>query len=355
MRRSRLLAAGAAWSLLLAGAGCGDTGTTQPQATGSATTTAVRVGVAYDIGGRGDKSFNDAAATGVERLKQHLEVEIRELEAQKNESAEDQYQRLKLLCDTGYDPVIAVGFVYAGDPETGPMIRAARGCPNTKFAIIDDASVQAPNVSNLVFAEEQGSFMVGAVAALKTRTGRVGFIGGCQVSQVTKFQAGYEAGVDAARKGITVDSAYLSTAAENCSGFNNPDKAQTVAEGMYARGADILFHAAGGSGLGVFRAALSRHKFAIGADSDQYHTVTPDLRGVVLTSMLKRVDQAVFTFVSDYAAGRFAAGPVRFDLERDGVGYATSGGHLDDIQPRLETLRKKIVDHQIVVPTTPSD
>jgi basic membrane protein A and related proteins len=351
VRRSRWLASGVAWLLVVAVAGCGGTGTTQPGATQASSKT-VRVGVAYDIGGPGDKSFNDAVAAGVERTKEHLEVEIREFEAQKNETDNDKYLRLKLLCETGYNPVIAVGFTYAGDPNTGPLIRATRDCPNTRFAIIDDVSIQAPNVANLVFSEEQGSYLVGAIAALKTRTGRIGFVGGCQVDQIRKFQAGYEAGARAIRPSIIVDVAYLSTLAEKCSGFNNPGKAQTVTGGIYDRGVDIVFQAAGGSGNGVFRAALSRHKFAIGVDSDQYQTVSSDLRGVILTSMIKRVDQAIFTFVSDLADGRFSPGTTRFDLEHDGVAYSTSGGRVDDIKPRVEALREKIISGQTVVPTT---
>jgi basic membrane protein A len=315
----------------------------------------VKVGLAYDIGGRGDKSFNDAAAAGLEKAKSELDVQTRELEANKDETENDKYSRLKLLCDSGFNPVIAVGFSYAGaDPSAGPVARATKDCPNTKFAIIDDASVQAPNLANLVFAEEQGSFLVGAAAALKSKTGHVGFIGGCQVDLIKKFQAGYEAGAKAVKSDIKIDTNYLSTVADKCSGFNDPAKGQTAAEGMYDGGADVVYQAAGGSGTGVFKAAKNKGKLAIGVDSDQYNTVTPDLKDVIITSMLKRVDTAVYTFVKDQGEGKFTAGKQVFDLKADGVGYSTSGGKIDDIKSKLDEYKQKIISGSISVPDKPA-
>jgi basic membrane protein A and related proteins len=326
------------------GSGNGDTGSKKT----------VKVGLAYDIGGRGDKSFNDAAAAGLEKAKKELNVQTKDLEANKGETENDKYSRLKLLCDGGFNPVIAVGFAYAGDATTGPIARATKDCPNTKFAIIDDQSVSAPNLANLVFAEEQGSFLVGAAAALKSQSGHIGFVGGCLVDLIKKFQAGYEAGAKAVKADIKIDSNYLSTVADNCSGFNDPAKGQTTAEGMYDNGADIVYQAAGGSGTGVFKAAKSKGKMAIGVDSDQYNTVTPDLKDVILTSMLKRVDTAVYQFVKDQGNGTFTAGPTTFDLSKDGVGYSTSGGKIDDIKSKLEDFKKQIIDGKITVPAKPA-
>ena len=315
----------------------------------------IKVGLAYDIGGRGDKSFNDAAALGLEKAKSDLNVEAKELEAQKDETENDKYSRLKLLCGNGYNPVIAVGFVYAGvDPANGPVARAAKECPNTKFAIIDDASVKADNVANLVFAEEQGSFLVGAAAALKSKAGHVGFVGGCLVDLIKKFQAGYEAGAKAVNPNVKIEVNYLSTTADKCSGFNDPAKGQTTAEGMYDAGADIVYQAAGGSGTGVFKAAKNKGKWAIGVDSDQYNTVTADLKDVIITSMLKRVDTAVFNFVKGMADGQFKAGPTVFDLKAEGVGYSTSGGKIDDIKSKLDDYKQQIIDGKITVPTKPA-
>jgi len=164
MRGTRLLAAAGVAIVAFGIAACG--GETS-DGSGDTADKTLKVGLAYDIGGRGDKSFNDAAAAGLDRVEKELKLEVKELEAVVNESETDKYSRLKLLCQGGYNPVIAVGFVYAGnDPVNGPLVRAAKDCPNTKFAIIDDASALADNVANLVFAEEQGSYLVGAAAAL---------------------------------------------------------------------------------------------------------------------------------------------------------------------------------------------
>jgi basic membrane protein A len=313
----------------------------------------VKVGIAYDVGGRGDKSFNDAAAAGLERAKTDLEVQAKELEAQQGEGAQDRYARLTLLCDAGYDLVIAVGAVNAGDPKTGPLARAAAHCPTTKFAIIDDASVSAPNLANLVFAEEQGSFLVGAAAALKTKSGQIGFIGGCALDTLRKFQAGYQAGARTIKPNIKIDVNYLSTLAGSCSGFNDPAKGKLTAAGMYNKGADIVFIAAGASGIGGFEAARAAKKWAIGVDSDQYLTVRTDLRETILTSMIKRVDVAVFNVVQQVADGKFKPGLTRFDLASNGVGYSSSGGKIDAIKPQLDRLKQQIISGKITVPTAP--
>jgi len=350
-RGIKVLAIAGSAVVALGMAACGnDSGSGEPTPTKST----VKVGMAYDIGGRGDKSFNDAAAAGLEKAKAELNVETKELPASANETENDKYARLKLLCTSGYNPVIAVGFVYAGaDPKTGPLAKAAADCPDTKFAIIDDASVTAANVASLVFAEEQGSYLVGAAAALKSTTGRIGFIGGCKVDLIGKFEAGYIAGAKAVKPDIKVDVNYLSTVADRCSGFNDPAKGQTAAAGMYDAGADIVYQAAGGSGTGVFQAAKAKGKKAIGVDSDQYNTVDPAIKDVIITSMLKRVDTAVYDFVSAMGKDQFVAGVQVFDLKKDGVGYSTSGGFVDDIKSKLEDYKSKIVAGTITVPTKP--
>ena len=348
----RVLATAGAAIVALGMAACGtDNGGGGTPAPTKAT---VKVGLAYDIGGRGDKSFNDAAAAGLERAKTDLNIQANELEANATETENDKYNRLKLLCQGGFNPVIAVGFVYAGvDPANGPVSKAAKDCPNTKFAIIDSV-VDAPNVASLVFAEEQGSFLVGAAAALKSQAAHIGFVGGCKVDLIAKFEAGYIAGAKAVKPNIKVDVNYLSTPAERCSGFNDPAKGKTAAEGLYDAGADIVYQAAGGSGVGVFQAAKAKGKKAIGVDSDQYNTVDPALKDVIITSMLKRVDNAVFDFVKSMGEGKFTAGVQTFDLKKDGVGYSTTGGFVDDIKPQLEDYKQKIISGQITVPTKPT-
>lgn len=313
----------------------------------------VKVGLAYDIGGRGDKSFNDAAAAGLEKVKADLNVDVRELSASVNETEADKYARLNLLCTGGYNPVIAVGFAYAGaDAANGPLAKAAKACPQTKFAIIDDASVLADNIANLTFAEEQGSFLVGVAAALKTKTGTVGFVGGCDVPLIKKFEAGFAAGVKAANAAVKVSANYLSTPAQKCSGFNDAANGETSAGGLFDAGADVVFQAAGGSGTGVFKAAKAKGKWAIGVDSDQFNTASADVKDVIITSMLKRVDTAVFNFVRDTGNGDFKKGQTVFDLKADGVGYSTSGGKIDDIKTQLEDYKAKIIAGTIKVPVT---
>ncbi|HET8661171.1 MAG TPA: BMP family ABC transporter substrate-binding protein [Micromonosporaceae bacterium] len=317
----------------------------------------LRVGLAYDIGGRGDRAFNDAAAAGLDRVRRELAGslgDVRELTARVRESEKDKYDRLKLLCEAGFGVVIAVGYEYAGvDAADGPLARAARECPETRFAIVDDARVSAPNVVSLVFAEEQGSFLVGVVAGRRTRTGRVGFVGGCENALIRKFAAGFRAGVAAVRPSAPVDVRYLHGDKLPCPGFTAAAQAREVAGQLYDGGADIVYHAAGGSGLGVFEAARDRGRLAIGVDTDQYATVGEELRRVVLTSMVKRVDTAVFTVVSEVVHGRFAPGQRRFDLSVGGVGYATSGGRINDLVPELEAYKKKIIDGSVIVPTNP--
>jgi basic membrane protein A len=349
----KLLATAGVTVVALGMAACGGNSNSSGSGSDNGGKKTLKVGLAYDIAGRGDKSFNDAAAAGLERVKKELNIETKELEAAKDETENDKLSRLKLLCEGGYNPVIAVGFAYAGDPNSGPIASAAKACPNTKFAIVDDASVTAPNLASLTFAEEQGSFLVGAAAAMKSKTGQIGFVGGCTVDLIKKFEAGYIAGAKAVKADITVKVNYLSSVADKCSGFNDPAKGQTAAEGMYDQGADVVYHAAGGSGTGVFKAATSKGKLAIGVDSDQYNTVTPDLQGVILTSMVKRVDTAVYEFVKNLGEDKFTAGNLVFDLKSDGVAYSTSGGKVDDIKTKLDEYKQQIIDKKITVPAKP--
>lgn len=355
VRGMKVIAVASAAIVALAMAACGNANKSDGN-TGGSNKTTVKVGLAYDIGGRGDKSFNDAAHEGLQKLKTdtaaNVNYDIRELEAKAGETENDKYTRLTQLCKGGYNIVIAVGFVYAGaDAKTGPVAKAAADCPNAKFAIIDDGSVSAANVANLVFAEEQGSFLVGAAAALKSPNKNVGFVGGCDVDLIRKFQAGFTAGAKAVTPDIKVQPIYISTVADACSGFNDPAKGRTAAEGMYDAGADVVYQAAGGSGVGVFQAAAAKKKLAIGVDSDQYNTVDDAaLKAVILTSMLKRVDVAVYNFVKSVEGNTFKAGKTLFDLKADGVGYSTSGGQVDDIKTKLDEYKAKIISGEIVVP-----
>jgi basic membrane protein A len=308
----------------------------------------LKVGLAYDIGGRGDQSFNDLAAAGLDKVKKDLNVETKELTANTGETDADKQTRLELLAKGGYNPIIAVGFAYAT-----ALAKVAPAYPDTKFAIID-STVKAPNVTGLTFAAEQGSFLVGAAAALKTKTKNVGYIGGCLVPLLKAFQAGYVAGVKHVDPAIKVQVKYLSTPAGNCTGFNDPAAGKETAKGMYDNGADIIYSAAGGSGKGVFEAAKADGKLGIGVDGDQYNQAPlASVKDVIMTSALKRVDVGVFEFVEGIVNGKPLTGNQFFDLKRNGVGYSTSGGMIDDIKPKLEGYKQEIVDGTIKVPTKP--
>jgi basic membrane lipoprotein Med (substrate-binding protein (PBP1-ABC) superfamily) len=309
-----------------------------------------KIGLAYDTGGRGDRSFNDSAYAGASRAAEEFNGEVRDLSP--NADASNRAELLTQLADEGYDPIIAVGFAY-GD-VIGDVVEQY---PDTTFAIVDSsvAEIGADNLTGLLFAEEEGSFLAGVAAALKTETDQVGFVGGVDIPLIQKFQAGFEAGVAAVDENIEVDVQYIAPAGD-FTGFNDPARGEIVAQGIYDGGADVVYHAAGGSGIGVFAAAVDAGGLAIGVDSDQYETVDdPAQKEVIMTSMLKRVDNAVYNFVADYVDGGVIGGEdIVNDLSTEGVGLSTSGGQIDDIMGDIEEYQQQIIDGEIEVPTTPS-
>jgi basic membrane protein A and related proteins len=331
---------------------CGGDDDDAPPAGGTSSAPAasdLKVGLAYDIGGRGDQSFNDAAAAGLDKAKTDFgiaEDNVNELEASAGETDAQKEERLRQLAEAGFNPIIAVGFAYSG-----PLAAVAGDFPDTKFAIIDDAAATGPNIANLTFAEHEGSFLVGVAAALKSEANHVGFVGGVDVPLIHKFEAGFTAGAKAVKPDITIDSTYL-TQPPDFTGFNDAAKGQTAADGMFDAGADVVYHAAGGSGGGVFTAAQEAGKMAIGVDSDQYNTADPAVRDVIITSMLKKVDTAVYDFINSVNSDQFKAGETVFDLAADGVGYSTTGGKIDDIVPQLEEYKAKIISGEITVPSS---
>jgi len=345
-RGMRITAAVLASAMLTLGAAaCGgnDEGTSSSGG-GGESKKALKVGMAYDIGGRGDQSFNDAAARGLDQAKSEFGVQTKELEATAGETDAQKEERLRLLAEQGFNPVIAVGFAYSG-----PVGKVAKEFPDIKFAIIDDAEAKGPNVANLTFAEEQGSYLVGVAAALKSKKKNVGFVGGVNVPLIHKFEAGFKAGVMSVDSKIKIQSNYL-TQPPDFTGFNDPAKGKTAAEGMFDNGADIVYQAAGGSGGGVFDAAKAANGMAIGVDSDQALTAKADIRGLIITSMIKKVDVAVHSFVKSVRDNQFKAGQTVFDLKSDGIGYATTGGKIDDIKSQLDEDKQKIISGQITVP-----
>ena len=347
MRKTARFAAVAMAAALTLSACGSDEGTDEGTDNGDAPTSDVKVGMAYDVGGRGDQSFNDSAAAGLDQAMDEFGMESQESEAEDGEAESAREERLRTFADAGYDPIIAVGFAYAAS-----IGKVAEEYPDVHFAIIDDSSVEADNVASLVFAEEQGSFLVGAAAALKTETDQIGFVGGVETPLIQKFEAGYIAGAESINPDIEVDVTYL-TQVPDFSGFGDPAKGKTAAEGMYDNGADIVYHAAGGSGGGVFEAASESGNWAIGVDSDQYNTADPSVQDSILTSMLKNVNVAVYEYLSQVNDGDFPSGVTTYDLAVDGVGYSTSGGFVDDIVEQLDELKQQIIDGEISVPTAP--
>ena len=323
------------------------------------------VGLVYDIGGRGDLSFNDSAAKGLDRAEAELGIAFSE--ASPNDDGSNRAELLQLAADAN-PIVIGVGFLFEGDAAA-----VAAENPDTNFAVVDsgmlDFSQDPPapygdNVAGLVFAEEQGSYLVGIAAAMKTSSNKIGFIGGvCCYGGIEPFEAGFRAGAQSVNPDIEIVAEYI-TDAPDFDGFNQPDRAQVIATTMYEDGADIIYHAAGGAGNGMFQAAKDftddngSKVWGIGVDDDQYQTigtVDPSLQEFVLTSMLKRVDVAVFEVLKLQEEGGFTAGPVMYDLSVDGVGYATSGGYVDDIIDELEAAKAGMISGEIVVSRDPVD
>lgn len=293
----------------------------------------VRVGLVFDVGGRGDKSFNDAAYEGVARAASELGVQIELLEPT---GAEDREAAMRLFAARGFDLIIGVGFIFSTDINV-----VAGAFPKSRFACIDyappmDGKIPG-NVAALTFREEEGSFLVGAVAGLMTKTRHVGFVGGMDIPLIHKFEAGYRAGALAVCPTCRVHVAYAGTTPE---AFRDPVKGKALAVAQISQGADVLYHASGTTGHGVFEAARDMGVKAIGVDSDQYD----EMPGTVVTSMIKRGDIAVFETVEAVAEGRFQGGLQSFGLGADGVGYVSEGPHAEAITPEIRAKVAELAD-----------
>ncbi len=329
-------------------AGCSSSSTPSGSTSSSAGGSGLKVGMAYDVGGRGDQSFNDAAAAGLDKALKELGVTSKEAAATNGEAESAREERLQQLIDAGYTTIVAVGFAYAPS-----VAKVAKANPKVKFALVDSTDAKGDNIESITFAEHEGSYLVGAAAALKSKTNHIGFVGGVETDLIKKFEAGYVAGAKAVNPAITIDKKYL-TQPPDFSGFSSVDKGENAAKGMYDAGADVVYHAAGGSGGGVFKAAKAAGKLAIGVDSDQ--AASPALaavKDVILTSMIKKVDVGVYDFIKSVKDGTFKAGEKAFNLKAGGVDYSTTGGKVDDIKAKLDDYKKKISDGTITVPSKP--
>lgn len=292
----------------------------------------LRVGLVFDVGGLGDKSFNDAAYEGVSRARRELGTTTEYLEPS---GAEDREAALRLFAARGFDLVIGVGFVFTTD-----INEVAKDFPKVRFACVDYVEPKRldeipDNVVGLGFREEEGAFLVGAVAGLTTKTSHVGFVGGMQVPLIKRFENGYRAGALHVCPDCEVHVAYAGTTPE---AFADPAKGKAIAISQISAGTDVIFHASGTTGHGVFQAAKDMGIKAIGVDGDQYD----EMPGVVITSMLKRVDVAVFDTIRAVGEGRFEAGLESFGVAEKGVGYVDEGPHAAGLEAAVKQQVAKL-------------
>jgi basic membrane protein A len=297
-----------------------------------------RVALVLDKGGKDDKSFNHAAFVGASKAKQELGIQLKYVEATDDAAIEGM---VRAFAEKKFDLIVAIGFSMAE-----AVRKVAKAYPGLKFALVD-SEVSLPNVRSLMFEEHQGSYLVGALAGLMTKTGKVGFLGGMDVPLIRRFQLGFEAGLKKTNPKARLATSYVGVTPE---AWNNPAKAKELALAEYSDGADIIFGAAGASNYGLFDAAEDRKKFAIGVDSNQ-NWVKP---GYVLTSMLKRVDVAVFDAIQDAKGGRFTAGTERFGLKNQGIDYAIDQYNEKlvpaDVRKKVDKIKAEIASGKIQVP-----
>ncbi len=333
------------WSLLgvicvlafsLAGASC------QQSVRSAEDKNKLHVGIVFDIGGKDDRSFNAAAWEGMKRAAKDFPIVLRDVEPGNPTSIEP---AMRAFAERGYDLIIGVGFAQAPIMEV-----VARDYPNVQFAIVDGVS-QLPNVASLVFKEHEGSYLVGMLAARTSRTGVLGFLGGMDIPLIHRFATGYEEGARAVNPNIRVVTNYVGV---TDAAWNNPGKGKELALSQLDKGADVIFTAAGNSGLGAFDAVEQfglkdgrAQRFVIGVDSNQ-NGVKP---GFVLTSMVKRVDNAVYQIVKDRLDGKFQGGLHVYGLERDGVAYSLDQYNQTLLSPEMlkevDEAKQKIIKGEI--------
>lgn len=304
-----------------------------------------KVGLVFDIGGRGDKSFNDAAYKGLETAKEKLGIEFEVIDPGDGSDRESALRKLASKSDIGL--VFGIGFIFTDD-----INNIAKEFPEKKFACVDysvdPSKTIASNIEALEFKEEEGSFLVGALASFISKTNKVGFIGGMESSLIRKFEKGFKDGVKYANPNTEILSAYVSVSPE---GFKNPGKGKEIALSQYSNGADIIYHASGLSGLGLFEAAREKNKLAIGVDMDQQK----EAPGFVLSSMTKQVDEAVFQTIKDFAENKFTGGIKTFGLKENGIGYVYDENNKKfipvEVKEKLDVIKNKIISGEIKITT----
>ena len=294
--------------------------------------------VVFDMGGKFDKSFNEGVYNGVEQFKNETGVSYREFEVT-NETQRE--QALRRMAERGATVVLGVGFAQAD-----AMAKVAAEFPDTKFSIIDVTWLDAPNLRQYGFKEHEGSYLVGVAAALASKTGKVGFVGGMDIPLIRHFACGYVQGVKATNADVEV---FQNMTGSTPSAWNDPAKGAELTQSQIDRGADVVYHAAGGTGVGVIRAAADAGKLAIGVDSNQ-NGMAP---GSVLTSMLKRVDVAAYETFKDAASGEFETGVRVLGAAEGGVDWALDDNNAelvsDEMKAAIEDAKAKIISGEIQV------
>jgi basic membrane protein A len=305
-----------------------------------------KIGLVFDVGGRGDKSFNDAAYRGLEKAGNELGIKYEYIEPGPGAEREAALRQFSARPDIGL--ILGIGFIF-----TDEITNIANEFPDKKFACVDYTITPGKpipqNLIPLVFKEEEGCFLVGAIAGLTTKTNVVGFVGGMESPLIRKFEVSFKAGIQHVNPVCKVLVGYAGVTGE---AFKNPGKGKEIALGLYSRDADIVFHASGVTGLGVFEAAREMKRLAIGVDSDQY----PEAPGFILTSMLKGVDVAVFETIKEFKDGKFSGGkPLVLSLSNRGIDYVYDDNNKNLITPevhtRVEEIRNRIISNEIVIPT----
>ncbi|MFN3561760.1 MAG: BMP family protein [Chloroherpetonaceae bacterium] len=303
-------------------------------------------GLVFDVGGRGDKSFNDAAFRGVEMAKEKFGIGYEYIEPGEGADREAALRQLSSQSDIAI--IIGAGFIFTDD-----ITAVAKEFPNKKYVCIDysvDTTKPIPeNLAAITFREEEGSFLVGALAAMVSKTGVIGFVGGMDSPLIRKFQKGYENGAKYVRPDVKVITGYAGLTGE---GFKNPGKGKELALSQYNQNADVIYHASGITGLGVFEAAREKGRLVIGVDMNQENEARlPDGKTLVLTSMVKIVDEVVLNEIHNVKKGTFKGGHKALGLAEKGVDYIYNDVNRylisDSVRAAVEELRRKIVQGEI--------
>jgi len=281
--------------------------------------------IVFDIGGKFDKSFNESMYNGSEKFKAETGIAYGEFEIAQEAQRE---QAIRNFADQGYSPIIAAGFAQAAAVE-----KVAKEYPDLKFAIVDMV-VDLPNVQSIVFKEHEGSYLVGVMAGMASKSGKVGFVGGMDIPLIRKFACGYAQGVKAAKPDATI---IQNMTGDTGAAWNDPVKGGEITKGQMAQGADVIYAAAGATGLGVLQAAADGGALSIGVDANQNY-LHP---GKVLTSMMKRVDVAVYNVMKSGKDGTFKPGIQALGLAEDGVGYAMDDNNKPLVTPEMQAAVEK--------------